>query len=476
MNHINPHLRYYPFECIICEEEMEKSRKTGETDKEVVKTAVKAMMRRHIIDKHLKGTNLIKDELEKAVENAIKILRVTELEKLVKKQSETPQLKASILKKKRLPPVLAVKGTLRDESFEQSQVHTTSLPTALPRNVPSSPQPDCEIVYVAGQYTLGTSTRMTALNKTIPPITLVRLPHTVPMMTVRNSQLMTTSVKMEPKEEPKQKSDVSMDTTLDYQEVEEIQIDSGDSDSGQDTDVTTSEEEVSDSEMNDMKEKFQIFGCVFCWKRYKTYEKAVEHYLCHIKVFIECSQCDKLFTSIADFRSHNPEHNQKNNLKNVNEFKIARKWTENFLTFVTKEKERFADLTRDRIHLFCPICAFAHSVYDITSKKKLSASETVESHLHSHFNYRPFECMDCSYDDFRTEFFLDETARKHLRDKHNVSNEESLTTSELSAFFEKKNSIAFLDKLIDESIKLTDSYRNYDLMNSEFLSVYLNKQ
>ena len=495
VNHINPHLRYYPYECITCNEEVEKARERGETDKEVVKTAVKAMMRRHIIDKHLRDTKLIKNALEEACEMAIKTLKVTELEKLTKKQADAPQVKISLKK----PKLSSSAGPPRGQSLDvrsKMPLYLPVLPKApspasfpvnkimpIPNQSINTPYASAVNVHPAGKsHPRYIIVRPSRFNEGVFHPALINTPIMTPMMKVAPKVEITTETSMNTSlnsslDEPMNASvSTSMDTSM-RTEIEEIQIDDSDDDTIlDDTDVTTSEEEVSDSEINALKDKSVILGCVFCCKRYKTYEKALEHYLCHIKVFIECAKCDKLFTSIGDFRSHNPQHNENVNLKNVNQYKIARKWAENFLAYISKEKDKLADLTRDGTTLYCPVCAFAYSVYDITSNKKIVDPETIETHLYSHFNYFPYECMDCGYDDLKTEFLLDERARKHLSDKHNVSNAMSLNRKDLSAYFDKKNTIPFLDELIEKSMKLSDCYRTYNYMNYQFLTMYLEKQ
>ena len=59
INHINHHLSYYPYECLLCKDDVGRAQQIGEAGKDVVKTVVKAMMRRHIIDRHLKDTDLV---------------------------------------------------------------------------------------------------------------------------------------------------------------------------------------------------------------------------------------------------------------------------------------------------------------------------------------------------------------------------------------------------------------------------------
>ncbi|XP_054153733.1 uncharacterized protein LOC128952369 [Oppia nitens] len=83
VNHINPHIKYYPFECRKCEEEIKNSGKTSDNEyREVVKTAVKAKVKKHIIDKHLRTLKLERHELEVEVERWTQQFKVEELDKL----------------------------------------------------------------------------------------------------------------------------------------------------------------------------------------------------------------------------------------------------------------------------------------------------------------------------------------------------------------------------------------------------------
>ena len=103
VNHINHHLRYYPYECLLCKNENKRAQKRGQSDKDVVKTAVQAMMRRHIIDRHLKVTDIVGSALEKEIEKSIKLLKVLRLEEFAMKQSESKNLQSQTIFKKSSP-------------------------------------------------------------------------------------------------------------------------------------------------------------------------------------------------------------------------------------------------------------------------------------------------------------------------------------------------------------------------------------
>ena len=278
VNHINPHLKYYPFECLFCKAEVEESRLRGDPDiKEVVKTSVKAMMRRHIIDKHLKKSPLTRNALEQEIERNILTLQIKVLEKVTKKEPTTPK---TVHKRKKLK---SVPGPPREG--------VSDLPKFLPQIFPTHStiiKPIDSFNAIGGDDNLQRSPLI---------IPVGQLAHNL-YLSFPSHPLMTST--------PISKNQINSDLKTVIQ-----------------TEVclSSSEEELSDSDYDLMKDKSEVYGCVFCLKRFQNYHKVFDHYLLHCNAFIECAKCDLKFRTIGDFRSHNPLHNENCNLLNVNQYK-----------------------------------------------------------------------------------------------------------------------------------------------------------
>ncbi|XP_054153576.1 zinc finger protein 43-like [Oppia nitens] len=352
VNHINPHIKYYPFECRKCEEEIKNSDKTSDNEyRKVVKTAVKAKMKQHIIDKHLRTSKLERHDLEVEVERWTLQFKVEELDKLLRKPTE------------------------KWMNEKEKTVDTLN-------------------------------------NYQIKPI----------------ADLLLKSLT------------VSIEPSVSHSECQVIAEES-------------SEEEVNNEEFDALADKSQVYPCLFCLKKYKTRNNAFDHYMRHLTTYLECEKCNLKFKTIGDFRHHNRDHNDINNLKNFLEYKASRKWVNRFSEYMKNP-----ELKTRTCSLFCPVCQFVSNVYNIEAFNKLSIGETIESHIYHHLQYYPYECIDCSYDDIDTEFVMDDSARQHLKDKHNISD---YKTCELSIYFMKhNNSIKKFDELIPEIVDITHKLTN----------------
>ncbi len=442
INHINPHLRYYPFECLICEEEFEKSRKRGDSQewmKDGSKTAVKPMMRIHVKDKHFKDSNLERDQLEEQIDKSIRTLKVTELEKITKKQINTNVNKNISNKRKRK----SIPGPLREtksDSFPSVKQLRPIVPLFLNRT----------FVKLNGSDDLSNNLKASTF-VTFPTQVLKSKPSIVFEIPAK----------------------VGIDFPKKVQSVNQILLNVETRPKQVNTEVINEQKLIIDEEILkpvivSKDGKKEVFGCIFCHEKFQEYSPAFIHYLLHFNLFIECAKCSQKFTSVDKFRSHNSLHNENSNLLNLNKFKVIRKWIEKFLNFMINERKELIELTRDVTRVRCPVCLMVSNIYHINGKNDLQNDETIESHIHKHLKYFPYECIDCSYDDIKTQFCLDSNAKNHLIDKHLMSNANNFTKKELNSYFDNKmSSITKFDDIFEECAQLTLQIKQFWKNNSK---------
>jgi hypothetical protein len=317
INHINPHLRYYPFECLICEEEFEKSRKRGDSQewmKDGSKTAVKPMMRIHVKDKHFKDSNLERDQLEEQIDKSIRTLKVTELEKITKKQINTNVNKNISNKRKRK----SIPGPLREtksDSFPSVKQLRPIVPLFLNRT----------FVKLNGSDDLSNNLKASTF-VTFPTQVLKSKPSIVFEIPAK----------------------VGIDFPKKVQSVNQILLNVETRPKQVNTEVINEQKLIIDEEILkpvivSKDGKKEVFGCIFCHEKFQEYSPAFIHYLLHFNLFIECAKCSQKFTSVDKFRSHNSLHNENSNLLNLNKFKVIRKWIDNFLNFMINERKELID-------------------------------------------------------------------------------------------------------------------------------------
>ncbi|XP_054154860.1 uncharacterized protein LOC128953397 [Oppia nitens] len=86
VNHINPHIKYYPYECRRCHESLANTNTNTNTNNNngstIVRTATKNIIRRHIISQHLLREALDKQMLELEVDRLTVDCRLSLLDSL----------------------------------------------------------------------------------------------------------------------------------------------------------------------------------------------------------------------------------------------------------------------------------------------------------------------------------------------------------------------------------------------------------
>ena len=152
--------------------------------------------------------------------------------------------------------------------------------------------------------------------------------------------------------------------------------------------------------------------------------------------------------------------------------KTARKWIEKFLDYLKNDRQTVLAMTYNVNNIYCVVCFMVSKVYNFESKTVLPKSVTIESHIHNHLNYFPFECIDCNYEDIKTEFYLDSKAKKHLYEKHGIKNAEAMTQRELSSYFvNQSSSIIKINEMIQQSVEITQQINNFFSMNEKIESL-----
>ncbi|CAG2111071.1 unnamed protein product [Medioppia subpectinata] len=453
VNHINPHLRYYPYECLICEEESQTQSAADkrsqsdeiEVQKEKVKTAVKAMMRRHIIDKHMKKSPLNRKEFDEKVEESMRTLKVTELEMITKR------------------PITAVKPTVKT-----MKPKSTPGPLREPQRVVTSPVPPIKrlrplmVALPISQTTTQTNQPIAAVPIAVGPIAAVQTALTASeASTSKNVPLF---VRVLPAADPKTVHIITPMPCTSTPVKPSIPKISDEIISDDEVEIS-SDEEAFGFEFDSLKAK--TYGCVFCCKRYSDYNKAFDHYLRHCFVYLECAKCHLKLKNITDFRSHNALHKDQQNLLKLNEFKGVRKWIERFLRYQSDDRKSLIDMSCDVNRVYCPVCLFVSAVFDIQSTKQLANCETIESHIHNHLQYFPYECIDCNYEDIKTEFCLDAKAKRHLMDKHGVQSVDDISAKELGTYFNSVSIIPKLDEMIAQTVEITNRINDFWTVNSK---------
>jgi hypothetical protein len=390
-------------------------------------------------DKHFKDSNLERDQLEEQIDKSIRTLKVLELEKITKKQINTNVNKNISKKRKRK----SIPGPLRETKSD-------SLPSVK------------QLRPIVPLFLNRTFVKLNAsdhFNKNLKATTFVTFPTQV--------------LKSKPPVVFGIPAKVGIDSPKKVQSVNQFLVSVETRPKQMNTEVISEEKLIIDEEILkpaivSIDGKKQIFGCIFCHKKIEEYGLAFIHYLLHFNLFIGCEKCDLKFTSVDKFRSHNSLHNENSNLLNLNKFKVIRKWIEKFLNFMINDRKELIELTRDVTRVRCPVCLMVSNVYQINGKNDLQNDETIESHIHKHLKYFPYECIDCSYDDIKTEFCLDSNARNHLIDKHEISNANNLTKKELDSYFDNKmSSITKFDDIFEECAQLTLEIKKFWKNNSK---------
>ena len=208
------------------------------------------------------------------------------------------------------------------------------------------------------------------------------------------------------------------------------------------------------------------YFCFFCDQILSSPEETKSHYLCHLGVFLECGECHLKFGSLESYRNHNSNHISSDKMLNLKDWNISKKWSDNYLEYIENE-DQILKVYSPTNKMFCPVCQKIKQLYgncgtncrQFEKSLKLSKikinEEYVRNHLHQHLQYLPYECIDCSFDEKKTEFCLNSTARQHLKEVHNIENAFDLRPNELKPYFELKKSIKRLDFLIEVCLSVS---------------------
>ncbi len=192
------------------------------------------------------------------------------------------------------------------------------------------------------------------------------------------------------------------------------------------------------------------YSCFFCKQTCVGFTKAFIHYQLHIDYFpVQCSVCDEANTDVHSFVSH-----CKKMHSNLNKVKYIQKVNSNCIDWIQTYLNSQSTQTFKYIpHHYCPACDWIHlkppDVNNPTNDSKdANALKPIKilRHIHEHIQYKPFECSKCreNGESFRIHV-LDNSVRKHLSTHH----KELLEDLPGWKFFNKKFSIASLDKFID---------------------------
>ncbi len=208
--------------------------------------------------------------------------------------------------------------------------------------------------------------------------------------------------------------------------------------------------------------------CVFCETQMKSSEEALDHYLSHCGVYIECKECHLKFSSLQSFRGHDSNHLDRNNMLYLEQFMDAKKWCDNYVKYIEK-RDDIVKQVKNVSQIFCPVCHQMSRLFNINgfsdkpqnSEQLLLNEELIIDHLHQHLQYFPFECIDCSFVDKKTAFCLNQKARQHLLEVHNIKNANQLKVNELKTYFNKIKGITKLDNVIDNSLNLSLKMKSF---------------
>jgi len=103
------------------------------------------------------------------------------------------------------------------------------------------------------------------------------------------------------------------------------------------------------------------YYCVLCPSILKNSESAVEHYLGHCGVYLECGQCHQKFSSLQSFRGHDSKHLDSNNMLNLESFMDAKKWCDSYIEYIDSHDQIVKQIT-NVCRVFCPVC---HRMYEL---------------------------------------------------------------------------------------------------------------
>ncbi|XP_054162453.1 uncharacterized protein LOC128960406 [Oppia nitens] len=232
--------------------------------------------------------------------------------------------------------------------------------------------------------------------------------------------------------------------------------------------INTLDDLVSDEELGNRQNNNSVvfYYCLFCYKKYVTKKRAIDHYIKHMMPYLVCTVCAIKFKTFDDYRHHNSDHLGFNEYI-LNDYTIKRKWINKFINYINSY-----DIKMTTCALFqhnCLVCQFVVNVLEFPANGQPSTATTISgdilySHIHNHLQYLPFECIDCDLNyNNKTEFCLDSIAEDHIRQTHNPIITDSQTM--LKRYLRSNNCIEKFDQIIDKSVKQykqTNEYMDYN--------------
>lgn len=204
--------------------------------------------------------------------------------------------------------------------------------------------------------------------------------------------------------------------------------------------------------------------CVFCSELSADAESAKEHYLAHLGLLLECRECHQRFPDIHSFRKHNSEHMAGTKMINLDEFLVAKKWVDHYIDNCVGQPKELSKSLMFTFQMYCPICFRIRAMYELNDlrtekidvylkKCKIKFTEEfVRNHLYEHFQYFPYECIDCELEDKKTEFCLNDKARQHLLEVHGIENAFKMNLKELKSFYNRRKPIKRLEICIEKCL------------------------
>ncbi|XP_054161345.1 uncharacterized protein LOC128959425 [Oppia nitens] len=208
-------------------------------------------------------------------------------------------------------------------------------------------------------------------------------------------------------------------------------------------------------------------SCLLCPKNFETIDSLKQHYISHLDVGLICGNCRQKFDSLVKYRKHDCQLMENNKLQNLDEFKSAKKWCEQY---GESDDRQLREYIEPNVHSYCPVCRSIKGVHQKRIQKLLTYKmsktdkqstddhyqQSQRNHLHQHLIYFPYQCIDCQFDDKITEFCLNKSAQQHLKDVHNITNAMQLNSNEMLKYFELKKPIKQLGSMIDYCLDMTN--------------------
>lgn len=404
VRHACAHLRYYPYECLACEE-------IGKYQK---KPDISEMMR-HIKDTHVK--NNLQLLLNQPIEEMIKFVRITKLERFIEYYLKTHPMV-------RFDPVPSTAKKTKSSyvvSSSSSKVGRASFnaANAMPQRVPS---------ILIMKTSLGSSSSYRTVRSHHREISQL---HT---STISNQN--SVSVLQTPSNEM---------SNADQKSVVPSMVDTDRSNFNRQF-RNIFDDEMMTIAMSKEEDLNVEYFCIFCRDlRTRDKEDARRHYQRHVDYYpLVCSLCGDGACDLSEFLEHHTSRHpdsEKGRYKRKESPQVE-KWINGFL---------YAQATIIRAFPPRECCLVCEQVFDpdlvaSVRPRRCTINRKID-HLHRHLCYLPYECMKCKDEgkEFSVAYF-ESKAHSHIKLKHpDVDDHDSRWF-----VFQKTTSIPKLDEFISE--------------------------